>query len=130
MLLATAQHPAMLFYLDNWLSSAPGRPRARGRFSGFNENYGREVMELHTLGVGGGYRQIDVDALALMVTGWTMRPGRGFYFDEQRHAARAQTLLRRDLPMLARRKGVRRLSFWHSAQPLLIIWRCSLHGTS
>lgn len=96
LLLATAQHPAMLFYLDNWLSSAPGRPGARGRFAGFNENYGREVMELHTLGVEGGYQQADVDALALMLTGWTMRPLDGqFWFDEARHALQAQMLLGR-----------------------------------
>ncbi|MHB8551831.1 MAG: DUF1800 domain-containing protein [Acidiferrobacterales bacterium] len=94
LLLATAQHPAMLFYLDNWLSSAPGRPGARGRFAGFNENYGREVMELHTLGVNGGYRQADVDALALILTGWTMQPPRGrFHFDGRRHETRTQTLL-------------------------------------
>ena len=67
---ATARHPAMLFYLDNWLNTAPGSPGARGRFEGINENYARELMELHTLGVNGGYSQQDVIALAHILTGW------------------------------------------------------------
>lgn len=73
---ATARHPAMLFYLDNWRNTAPGSPGARGKFGGINENYAREVMELHTLGVNGGYHQADVIALAHMLTGWSLaRPG-------------------------------------------------------
>ena len=79
MLGATAKHPAMLFYLDNWLSVAPGyQPRRRGgnrQLSGLNENYARELMELHTLGVDGGYTQADVTELARMLTGWTLGGG-------------------------------------------------------
>lgn len=74
---ATAKHPAMLFYLDNWLSVAPGYPPRRGggaKASGLNENYAREVMELHTLGVDAGYTQQDVTELARILTGWTMLP--------------------------------------------------------
>lgn len=88
---ATAKHPAMLFYLDNWLNTAPGSPGARGRFEGLNENYAREVMELHTLGVNGGYTQADVIALAHVLTGWGIRPAwaggseQGFFFDARRH---------------------------------------------
>ena len=67
---ATARHPAMLFYLDNWQNSAVGSPGARGAFKGLNENYARELMELHTLGVDGGYSQDDVIALARILTGW------------------------------------------------------------
>jgi uncharacterized protein (DUF1800 family) len=67
---ATATHPAMLFYLDNWQNTAPNSPGARGRFAGINENYARELMELHTLGVNGGYSQQDVIALAHILTGW------------------------------------------------------------
>ncbi len=67
---ATAKHPAMLFYLDNWQNTAPGTPAARGQFTGLNENYARELMELHTLGVNGGYGQDDVIALARVLTGW------------------------------------------------------------
>jgi uncharacterized protein (DUF1800 family) len=79
MLLATARHPAMLFYLDNWQSQAPREdppgappPPANVRRPGLNENYGRELMELHTLGVDGGYTQDDVIAVARAFTGWTI----------------------------------------------------------
>ena len=67
---ASAKHPAMLFYLDNWQNTAPASPGARGKFEGINENYARELMELHTLGVNGGYSQADVVALAYILTGW------------------------------------------------------------
>jgi uncharacterized protein (DUF1800 family) len=67
---ATAKHPAMLFYLDNWQNTAPNAPGTHGKFDGINENYARELMELHTLGVGGGYTQSDVIAVAHILTGW------------------------------------------------------------
>jgi uncharacterized protein (DUF1800 family) len=67
---ATAKHPAMLFYLDNWQNTAPNAPCTHGKFDGINENYARELMELHTLGVNGGYTQNDVIALAHILTGW------------------------------------------------------------
>jgi uncharacterized protein (DUF1800 family) len=91
---ATAHHPAMLYYLDNWQSVGP-QARARGR--GLNENYARELMELHTLGVDGGYSQQDVTQLARMLTGWTIVPPAragefsaqaqqaGFWFNERLH---------------------------------------------
>lgn len=79
---ATASHPAMLFYLDNWQSvgsDAPAR-RITQRLNkkgtrGLNENYGRELLELHTLGVDGGYTQQDVIEVARCFTGWTIRQG-------------------------------------------------------
>ncbi len=89
---ATARHPAMLFYLDNWQNSATNDSKARGKASGLNENYARELMELHTLGVDGGYTQKDVIALAKILTGWTFRRTEqkgvdhfGFYFDAKHH---------------------------------------------
>jgi uncharacterized protein (DUF1800 family) len=90
---ATARHPAMLFYLDNWQNTAPGSPGARGKEDGLNENYARELMELHTLGVDGGYSQTDVTELARILTGWGLRqrgekgkPGdNSFVFDPTRH---------------------------------------------
>lgn len=94
LLLATAQSPAMLFYLDNWESIGPKSPAAlrmdaRSRKPhGINENYGREVMELHTVGVTSGYTQADVIALANIMTGWTInRPqlGGGAVYMPQRH---------------------------------------------
>ncbi len=75
MLLATARHPAMLFYLDNWQSQVPRDdiPFPPGfRRAGLNENYGRELLELHTLGVHGGYTQNDVVAVARAFSGWTI----------------------------------------------------------
>jgi hypothetical protein len=90
---ATAQHPAMLFYLDNWQNVAPSTtPNPHGKMQGLNENYARELMELHTLGVDSGYTQQDVVALAKILTGWTFRRSAqpnvgesGFYFDAKRH---------------------------------------------
>jgi len=66
---ATCHHPAMLFYLDNWQNTAEGTPGAGGKNKGLNENYARELMELHTLGVDGGYKQEDVIQLAKILTG-------------------------------------------------------------
>lgn len=86
---ATAKHPAMLFYLDNWQNSAPHH--GKGPFKGINENYARELMELHTVGVNGGYTQQDVIALARILSGWGFKPRPGrrpeytFYFDPRRH---------------------------------------------
>ena len=75
---ATAHSPAMLFYLDNWRSSVPRPYPARGDKpagvdGGFNENYARELMELHTLGVDGGYTQKDVQEVARCFSGWTIQ---------------------------------------------------------
>jgi hypothetical protein len=112
LLVATAKSPAMLFYLDNWLSVGPNsaqalglpprpygpygrryppqrpRPNAGKRPSGLNENYGRELLELHTLSVNGGYSQRDVTEVAKVFTGWTIdNPAQGgsFKFDPRRH---------------------------------------------
>jgi uncharacterized protein (DUF1800 family) len=89
LLVATAQSPAMLIYLDNWLSIGPHSQAAgKNGQSGLNENYGREVMELHTLGVNGGYTQSDVTELARVLTGWTVAQpddGGSFQFDPKRH---------------------------------------------
>jgi len=97
LLVATAQSPAMLMYLDNWLSIGP-RSQAAGKNgqSGLNENYGREVMELHTLGVNGGYGQSDVTELARVLTGWTIaQPDDGgqFQFDPKRHDPGTKTVV-------------------------------------
>src|SRR5579872_580936 len=89
---ATAKSPAMLFYLDNWQSVAPHPPNPHAKNKrasrGLNENYGRELMELHTLGVDGGYTQKDVIEVARCFTGWTMKnphDGMGFFFDPKKH---------------------------------------------
>ncbi|WP_244730624.1 DUF1800 domain-containing protein [Mesorhizobium sp. 113-3-3] len=78
MLMAVERHPAMLFYLDNQQSIGPDSRAGRNRQRGLNENLAREIMELHTLGVGSGYTQADVTSFARILTGWTMagREGR------------------------------------------------------
>jgi uncharacterized protein (DUF1800 family) len=81
---ATANSSAMMFYLDNWQSVAPDRvrrPNGKKPTRGLNENYARELMELHTLGVDGGYTQKDIIEVARCFTGWTMRPAQGGTFE-------------------------------------------------
>src|SRR5262245_46873421 len=146
LLKATAEHPAMLFYLDNWMSASPnvkmptrdelrrmrrelrpgvigrGNFGARGqrqmtidndqrrpdqkvkvvkRARGLNENYAREIMELHTLGVDGGYTQKDVQEMARCFTGWTIqnpRAGGEFYFNRMMHDDGEKTVLGKKIP--------------------------------
>jgi uncharacterized protein (DUF1800 family) len=140
LLKATAEHPAMLFYLDNWMSASPNakmpdreelrRMRRERRFGGFgnramrrmemdemrrinqngkvpnrsrglNENYAREIMELHTLGVDGGYTQKDVQEMARCFTGWTIRnprAGGDFYFNQFMHDDGEKTVLGKKIP--------------------------------
>ncbi len=102
LLLATAKSPAMLWYLDNWQSTGPDSVAAKrinnnGKPApGLNENYAREVMELHTLGVNGGYTQKDVTELARVLTGWTLelpRLGGGYVFRPLRHEPSNKTVL-------------------------------------
>jgi len=107
---ATAHSPAMLLYLDNSSSMGPDSPAAERNKEkdarnpgakkkapeGLNENYARELMELHTLGVNGGYTQADITQVARVFTGWTVdRPQRGgeFKFDENRHEPGTKKIL-------------------------------------
>jgi uncharacterized protein (DUF1800 family) len=109
LLLAVERHPAMLLYLDNFRSVGPdsmlaGRAQERaGRTLGINENLAREIMELHTLGVNGGYTQADVTAFAKVITGWSIGaaakgiagggvPGE-FFFRTNIHEPGAQTIM-------------------------------------
>jgi uncharacterized protein (DUF1800 family) len=88
---STASSPAMLFYLDNWQSVAPNqarRPMGARPQRGLNENYARELMELHTLGVDGGYTQKDIIEVARCFTGWTIRnpqQGGSFQYNDRVH---------------------------------------------
>jgi len=101
---AVVRHPVMLLYLDNARSFGPNSPAARLSDGGLNENLGREVLELHTLGVDGGYDQNDVRSLALMLTGWSLgRKGRDpvggeFKFHQSAHEGGAHTLLGKTYP--------------------------------
>jgi uncharacterized protein (DUF1800 family) len=95
----------MLYYLDAWLSTAPDLMLGERR-AGLNENYARELLELHTLGVDGGYTEGDVVAVARAFTGWTIdhprpghpRSGGGFVFDPRAHDRGAKAILGRTLP--------------------------------
>src|SRR5579871_5064817 len=128
-LAATAKSPAMLFYLDNWQSVGPNselalygpgrfrgprgrfprpRPQAKNRPSGLNENYAREIMELHTLGVDGGYTQKDVTELAKVLTGWSIEKpqlGGGFHFNERAHEPGAKYILGRKISEHGEKEG-------------------------
>jgi len=96
---ATAKSPAMLFFLDNWESvgaTAPQRANAKRPARGLNENYARELMELHTLGVDGGYTQKDVTEVARCFTGWTIRQpreGGDFFYNDRVHDKGEKTVL-------------------------------------
>jgi uncharacterized protein (DUF1800 family) len=155
LLSAAAKSPAMLFYLDNWLSADPAafehmqrelaqrRARYQGIFGGgyppsprtfpgpsrvpppngaaakkqdhgLNENYGREVMELHTVGVDGGYTQQDVIAMAECLTGWTVREPRKdpeFHFDERIHAQGKKVVMGRTFDYGGMKDGEEALKF-------------------
>ena len=101
MLVASSKHPAMILYLDNNLSVKPGftgPPNAGGnapRLTGLNENLAREILELHTLGVNGGYTQADVTTFARVLTGWTVGgpANPGFAFVPRRHDPGPKTIL-------------------------------------
>jgi len=130
LLTATAHHPAMLYYLDNAYSSwedgyvaqdysydplhygnrKPGnfRPKANPNKRGLNENYARELLELHTLGVDGGYRQQDVNELARILTGWTVDKD-AFVFQPDRHDPNPKKLLFQTVPPEGQNEGEKAL---------------------
>jgi uncharacterized protein (DUF1800 family) len=110
LLRAVEQHPAMIAYLDNQSSAGPDSQiahfasrRGNGQHKvGINENLAREILELHTLGVDGGYTQADVTTLAKVLSGWSIGGGKGrwaggtegrYFFRENLHQPGAQTLL-------------------------------------
>jgi uncharacterized protein (DUF1800 family) len=76
MLLASSRHPAMLLYLDQAQSAGPNSLAGQRRKQGLNENLGREILELHTVGLGAGYTQADVTEFARALTGWSISRGR------------------------------------------------------
>jgi uncharacterized protein (DUF1800 family) len=102
MLLAVESHPAMLLYLDNTASIGPNSIAGQRRGKGINENLAREILELHTIGVRGGYSQDDVTNFAKIITGWTFSPlkqdpqhGGEFVFNERLHEPGALSVLGR-----------------------------------
>jgi uncharacterized protein (DUF1800 family) len=112
LLFAVTKHPAMLVYLDNTLSTAPANPGTRGNTTGLNENFAREVMELHTLGADGGYTQDDVVTLARVLTGWKINrpdareyPDHAAVFDGARHDFGPKVFLGRPLRSRGKAEG-------------------------
>ena len=97
---ATAQHPAMVYYLDNYLSTVSRVDRATGRLiTGLNENYGRELMELHTIGVDAGYTQDHVFDAARCFTGWGLDQRTGvFVYRSQNHDTGAKHVFGLSVP--------------------------------
>ena len=125
LLIATAKSPAMQVYLDNFRSvgadsqQASRIKQAQGRFpnapqlkqasAGLNENYGRELMELHTLGVGGGYTQADVTNVAKVFTGWGLDrgyQGGTFTFDEKKHEPGPKVVLGKTISENGQNEGL------------------------
>jgi uncharacterized protein (DUF1800 family) len=127
LLRAVEQHPAMIAYLDNQSSAGPDSPIARlasrrrsGQHKvGINENLAREILELHTLGVNGGYTQTDVTRFAQVLTGWSIGGGKGrlaggtpgrYYFRENLHQPGPQTLLGRTYAESGEAQGIAALA--------------------
>ncbi|MFJ5370360.1 DUF1800 family protein [Bosea sp. CER48] len=117
MLIAAESHPAMLDFLDNRQSVGPNSAAGRRRGRGLNENLAREIMELHTLGVSGGYGQADVTNLARIITGWTVVGREGvlgfpgsFAFNAGLHEPGVTPLLGRSYDQPGRAQGVAALT--------------------
>lgn len=117
LLLAATRHQAMLFYLDNAVSIGPNSRVGRRTGKGLNENHAREILELHTVGVDGGYNQDDVRALAAMLTGWSVSRNErqsaigAFHFYAEAHEPAAQTLMGRRVADGGREQGEAALRF-------------------
>ena len=113
MLLAVEKHQAMLIFLDNRQSIGPDSRAGQNRKRGLNENLAREILELHTLGVDGGYTQADVTGLANVITGWTIvglegnlgQPGT-FVFNANAHQPGAHTILGKTYPEAGLAQGI------------------------
>jgi uncharacterized protein (DUF1800 family) len=118
LLVATAKSPAMLVYLDNQTSIGPhslaalraqANPAAKNKDLGLNENYARELMELHTLGVDSGYTQKDVTEVAKVFTGWTIeepRKGAEFIFNDRRHEPGTKVVMGQTIPESGEEEGM------------------------
>jgi len=97
LLVADARSPAMLYYLDNFVNTADGP----------NENYARELLELHTMGVDGGYTEVDIKEIARVFTGWTIRPPAEFVFNPATHDWDAKNVLGQPIPAFGEIEGDR-----------------------
>jgi len=124
LLKATAHHPAMLVYLDNAqsVSPKPGTQAAlKGR--GLNENYARELLELHTVGVNAGYTQDDVIAVARILSGWSVTPDAEFLFRARVHDTSTKTVMGKTFANNGVREGEELLE-WLASHPATIEHVC------
>ncbi len=134
LLFASARHPAMLVYLNNATSVGPDSRDGEKREAGLNENFARELMELHTLGVDGGYTQADVTSLARILTGWSVGRKKSedfgkFMFRAQAHEPGAQSLLGQDFGQkgVAQGEAALRLLAYHPATARHIATKLARH---
>ncbi|MFD0387130.1 DUF1800 family protein [Tistrella bauzanensis] len=126
MLAATTRHPAMIWYLDNVASVGPNSPVGRRGKQGLNENYARELLELHTLGVSGGYTLQDIREVAKVLSGWrvTTRPGEGAMrvaFDASYHEPGDKTIMGNVIRESGPGSLMNSLTIWRRPRPPLII---------
>lgn len=134
MLLAVEQHPAMLIYLNNEKSFGPNSRLAKKRKKGLNENLAREILELHTLGVNGGYSQNDVIELSKGITGWSVKnpikeTGAGFVFRKNAHEPGTRRFLGKNYPQKGIEQGkvmLRDLAM-HSATVKYVCYKLAHH---
>lgn len=133
MLLAVEQHPAMLTYLNNEKSIGPDSPQGKKSKKGLNENLGREILELHTLGVNAGYTQTDVRELAMAITGWSLvgpkDDGFGFMFRERTHQPGTRKVLNKNYsqPGVAQGEAILKDLAIHSATAQHISFKLARH---
>lgn len=140
LLIAVEKHPAMLVYLDNEKSIGPDSRQANylkknsKRTRGMNENLAREILELHTIGVNGGYQLEDIQELAKAITGWSVaRPdkkeGHGFIFRKRAHQPDQRTVLGKKYPDTGENQGeaILRDLAMHPATARYVSWKLARH---
>ena len=137
MLLASAGHPAMLFYLDNSRSIGPKSAAGLVNTRGLNENLAREILELHTLGVRSVYTQDDVTSFAKVLTGWTIIPaatnpehGGEFVFNPRMHEPGPQTVIGKAYAQADVSRAGRCSPILRAIRRPPRMWRASSHGIS
>ena len=137
MLLAVTRHPAMIVYLDNQGSFGPNSKAGNRRGRGLNENLAREILELHTLGVNGGYTQEDIISLAKIITGWTIKPPQmagkaGYRYIDRMHEPGTHTLLGRSYAQHGEKQGIEALTdlAFHPSTARFISTKLAMHFIS
>lgn len=137
MLLSVTRHPAMIVYLDNQGSFGPNSKAGQRRDRGLNENLAREILELHTLGVNGGYTQDDIISLAKIITGWTIKPPQlpgkaGYMYIDRMHEPGTHKLLGRTYTQRGEQQGIKALTdlAYHPSTARFISTKLAMHFIS